>query len=431
MSRSEAIAARSMPETTPDGRSPAGVAPRGANDDAGDSVHALRAMRQRGRRLPSQSLQGFALFAVLVLAGACKREVAEGEAPPPQEAPKAGVCDGGGGLGRYDAEPFPRAHEGYCIDPHGDVRGYGMSLPGSLDDVCVELFNGECEVYKRYGLDRVTTLRYVSGASVDGRGSNAAVSVTVSRFSRQGGAYGFFTKRVLGDDDPLGLSAKPLDAGNAGALGGGVAYVWRGRHVLELAYVNEDEAPEELRASSAKILPSLARALADALPGEKEPLEEIALLPEEDRIPLGVRFAAERVLDVPGAGPGIVGHYRKGDRRWQVLVAVREDEQGAGDLLNTLSQAGKGWPTPLKQHRAVKVRFAPAEDQKVRVWYFARRGRVVVGVGDEVFPPPPSATDGDEAPVSADLTDAERLARLLPLTRAAERASATAAKTEM
>jgi hypothetical protein len=295
-----------------------------------------------------------------------------------------------------------------------------MGLPGSLDDVCVELFNGECEVYKRYGLDRVTTLRYVHG----GKGlANASIAVTLSRFSRQGGAYGFFTKRVLADSDPLSATVKPLVAGGAGALGSGIAYVWRGRHVLELTYVNEDESPDQLRASSAALLPELARALADALPGKAEALPEVRLLPEKDLIPLGVRYEAERLLDVPGAGPGVVGHYRDGDRRWRVLVAIREDEQGAGDTLHTLSQAGKGWPSPFKQQRAVKVRFAPAEDQKVRNWYFARRGSVLVGIGDEIVPPgqAPGAAGDPEATPDPDLTEAEKLARLVPLAAAAER----------
>lgn len=361
---------------------------------------------------------------MLVGVAGCKKSAEEGEAPPPVASVRPGVCDGGGGVGRFDAETFPRTVGEACIDPHGEIRAYGMGLPGDLDDVCVELFNGECEVYKRYGLDRVTTLRYVQGGKA---ATNASLAVTLSRFSRQGGAYGFFTKRVLSDSDPLNTTVKPLVAGGAGALGSGVAYVWRGRHVLELTYVNEDESPDQLRASSAALLPEMARALADALPGEKEPLPEVQLLPEKDQIPLGVRYEAERLLDVPGAGPGVVGHYQEGDRRWRVLVAIREDEQGAGDILHSLSQAGKGWPSPFKQQRAVKVRFAPAEDQKVRTWYFARRGSVLVGVGDEILLPGQSPG----AVRDPDLTEAEKLARLVPLAAAAERLAAAPPPTEM
>ena len=34
-----------------------------------------------------------------------------------------------------------------------------------MDDVCTSAFDGECEVYKRFGLDRVVVLRYVDGAA--------------------------------------------------------------------------------------------------------------------------------------------------------------------------------------------------------------------------------------------------------------------------
>jgi hypothetical protein len=398
-----------------------------------------RGSRSRPLWTRLQSLRHFALFAVLLAVAGCRKSEEKGEAPPPVVPARPGVCDGGGGEPTYDQGVFARLIGDYCLDPHGEMRAYGMTLPGNLDDVCVELFNGECEVYKRYGLDRVTTARYVDGAARGGQASTASVAVTLSRFSRTSGAYGFFTKRILSDGDPLQASVKPLDAGAAGALGGGIAYVWRGQHVLELTYVSEDESPDQLRASSAEVLPAIARELGERLPGSKEPLAEVQLLPQEHLIPLGVHYEGERLLGVGGTGAGALGHYRDGDRRWRVLVAIREDEQGASDLLNTLSRGGQGWPTPFKQRRMLRVRFAPEEDQKPRVWYLARRGNVLVGLGDDVFPAPslvPSLVEtasaapegaprepGDELP-DPDLEEHAKLRILSELTLAAERYAA-------
>ncbi len=385
------------------------------------------------RRL--QSLRHFALFAVLLAAAGCRKSEEKGEAPPPAVAALPGVCDGGGAAPSYDEGVFARVIGDYCLDPHGEMRAYGMTLPGDLDDVCVELFNGECEGYKRYGLDRITTARYVDGGTLGGRASSASVAVTLARFSRTSGAYGFFTKRILSDEDPLQASVKPLDAGGAGALGGGVAYVWRGQHVLELTYVSEDESPDQLRASSARVLPVIAHELGERIVGSKEPLAEVQLLPQEHLLPLGVRYEGERLLGVGGTGAGAVGHYRDGDRRWRVLVAIREDEQGASDLLNTLSRGGQGWPTPFKQRRMLRVRFAPEEDQRPRVWYLARRGNILVGLGDDVFPAPSlveaaSPDPGGEPPEpghalpNPDLEEHAKLRVLSQLTLAAERYAA-------
>ena len=66
-----------------------------------------------------------------------------------------------------------------------------------MDEVCTTAFDGECEVYKRFGLDRVVVLRYV-----DGTGAPNSVEVNLSRFTTSDGAYAMFTKRVVADGDP-------------------------------------------------------------------------------------------------------------------------------------------------------------------------------------------------------------------------------------
>src|SRR5690606_30725455 len=146
-----------------------------------------------------------------------------GAAPPPIASTQPGACSGGGGTvtDKVSAGFFPRTSGAYCVDPNGEVRAYGESASGTLDEVCTQLFDGECEVYKGFGLKRVVTLRYV-----DGKGSPASINVNLSRFADREGAYGFFTKRVVGDSDPVEATTQKLEAGGAGALGSGIAYVW-------------------------------------------------------------------------------------------------------------------------------------------------------------------------------------------------------------
>lgn len=323
----------------------------------------------------------FPLFVVAALAGCDKKDADtdRGAAPPPVASTKPGACSGGGGTvtDPVSAGFFPRTAGGYCVDPNGEVRAYGDGAKGTLDQVCTQLFDGECEVYKGFGLQRVVTLRYV-----DGKGSPATVNVNLSRFADKEGAYGFFTKRVVGDADPTEATTQKLQAGGGGAVGSGIAYVWRGRHVAELSYANELESPDQLKQSSAKVLPPLTQAIGEKLAGDKAPPKPVQALPEEARVPLGVSYETKDLLDVSGVGPGAIGFYKDGGKRWRVLAIVRSDEDAAKDVMKTLKKLDgaktvKGVPfEPLA--------FARTEEGGPRVeWVVARNGSSVFGVGDE------------------------------------------------
>ena len=157
-----------------------------------------------------------ALVCLASLSVSCSKpdaKVEQGSAPPPVVASKPGACASGGGTvsDSLSAAYFPRVAGGYCIDPNGDARSYGEAAKGTLETVCTELLDGECEVYKNYGLKRVVTLRYVDGA-----GSPGTVNVITSRFASAEGAFAFFTKRVIADGDPADGTPKELPAGAEG-----------------------------------------------------------------------------------------------------------------------------------------------------------------------------------------------------------------------
>src|SRR5580704_15507358 len=126
------------------------------------------------RALPRRSA-AFSLLVVLLSLSACDKDKSEGSSsapPPPPPAvsvAKAGACASGGGQDpdAVSAPFFPRvvaiAASSYCLDPQGEPRAFGEKAKLTLEDVCTSAVDGECEVYKRYGLKRFVSIRYVDG----------------------------------------------------------------------------------------------------------------------------------------------------------------------------------------------------------------------------------------------------------------------------
>lgn len=357
----------------------------------------------------------FVAAVVLCLASlgiaACKRssEPSEGSAPPPPPvvSSQPGVCASGGGTIKDSVSSayFPRSAGDYCLDPNAEAKTFGENAAAPLDGVC-DLFDGECEIYKAYGLKRVVTAQYV-----DGKGSPGSVTVTLSRFTSPEAAYGFFTKRVVADADPLEASPAPLDAGGAGALGTGMAYVWRGEMVAELRYVHELESPEQIRVSGARVLPLIARALGAQLPGELRELPSVARLPKEQRIPSGVVYEYRDLLGVSGAGRGAVGYYQDGKRRYRVFASVRADDESAKDVSKTLRKVDGARGIKDSPIDAIVLGLRDSDGEPRVEWVVGRSGNLVMGVGDEVFAL--AGAGADSAAVR--LSEAEKMEKLRQL----------------
>ena len=220
--------------------------------------------------------------------GACsKTDEAKDRPPPPPPAASQGASGGSAGSdvcadgGAVDPDsisaPFvPRAAGGFCLDPQGEPKTYGDKGKFSMDDVCTTAFDGECEVYKRFDLDRVVVLRYV-----DGSGAPNSVEVNLSRFKTVDGAYAMFTKRVVADGDPARATVRPLQAGAAGATSSSNAYVWRGQYLVELTFVTEDAkmTPEAMARANDLSTGAIARDIGSRLPGAAELPGPAAALP--------------------------------------------------------------------------------------------------------------------------------------------------------
>ncbi len=309
-------------------------------------------------------------------------DVVQGAAPPPAASAKAGVCRGGGGKvgDAVTAQVFPRKSGSFCIDPNGETRVYGAGTSEGIDKVCLEQFNGECELYKSYGLDRLVTLRYVQGD-----GSPAMVSVNLSRFKTLEGAYGFFTRRLVGGADPVDRAPKALEAGSAGAMGSGSATVWRGTHVAELVYTNELEPAERVIELGRAVLAPIAQAIGEGLPGEKVIPAAARALPAEDRLPMGVSYEVKDVLGVSGAGGGALGYYRSGKQRWRVLSIAAPDEASAKDVLETLQKGTGATGEKGLTFKALRFALSSGGEGPKAEWFVARTAEQVFGVGDEEY----------------------------------------------
>lgn len=351
--------------------------------------------------------------AALVALGGCKNneEPHRGAPPPPPPTAKPAACAGGGGkiADGATAPFFPQTASGFCLDPNGGDKTFGEAAALPIDRIC-DLFDGECEIYKGYGVRRVVEARYV-----DGSGTPATIDVHLSKFATTEGAYAMFTRRVVGDGDPADESTpRPIEGGGAAALGLGNAYLWRGLYLAELTYNNETAAEAAMKAAGEKLLPALIKEMGSRIPGELPLPPAAAALPKDGQIPLGVRYSTKDILGVEGAGPGAFGYYRAGPKRWRVASVIRADADQAKDVLSTLAKLPGAAKEKGVGDGAVRLMRKDGESAAVE-WVFARAGKTVLGLGDEPRVLRAGQTADEHAKVTLTKDEKiERLKKILP-----------------
>jgi hypothetical protein len=258
--------------------------------------------------------------------------------------------------------------------------------------------------------------RFVGARSVvavpfaDERGGPGRLELVLVAFGSVEQSYAAYTRLLVGDADPLQLEADALDAEGLFALAGGRVIGTRGAYLAMVEYTSLEQTLDERARAARERLPGVARALAEALPGQAVPPEAVLRLPLTDRIPLGVRFFVHDALGVAGLGQSAQGYYRSQERRWRVLSIVRPDVESAEDLMSTLKRhpdSHKLKYAPLDAMRFVQRR-EPGQPP-VR-WMVGRRGRVLYGIGDEATALPGFLPAEEEARVK--LNDHEKLLKL-------------------
>jgi len=371
---------------------------------------------RRGSRFGAAFVGLWLVAGIFEGAGACdRRDDARGGAPPPPppaaSAARDTCADGGGQDTDPISAPFvPRAAGGYCLDPQGEPKTYGEQGKLSMDDVCTTAFDGECEVYKRFDLDRVVVIRYV-----DGSGGPNSVEVNLSRFKTADGAYAMFTKRVVADGDPARATVKPLAAGAAGAASSSNAYVWRGRYLVELTFVTEDTkmTPEAMARANEQSTGAIAKDIGARLPGTPDLPPAAAVLPSASRLPLGVAYHPKNALGLTSIGPVAVGYYRDGDKRWRDVAIVRSSADEAKEALRAFRMKPGSTPVKGVGDEAVQVVVQEAPDRAKAEYVVARKGTLVAAVGDEELVLDPATPNGALAALK--LTRDEKLAKLAAL----------------
>lgn len=267
---------------------------------------------------------------------------------------------------------LPPHAAGHCVDPRIDVRSYGAFAKAPLDSVCAELFSGECELYKAHGLEGVRTLQYVPSV-----GSDHAVSVVVSEFRTGQGAFGFFSRRILGGGPPEALTVQPLELRGQGVLGAGVAVLRRGRRVVELTYVSPADTPQEATARAERVLPPLARDIALTLGGDQELPTVVQRISLPGAAKLGVELPPDGLFGLTGTGPFAVAHFAAPEAH-RLIAIESTDEPSAKDVLRLLSTSGS--LKKIKGSEVVTLRVAD-EARPPEEWFLLRQGRLIVGVG--------------------------------------------------
>lgn len=309
------------------------------------------------------------LLIVLVLS-ACERKEREGRPPPAEPPAVSSVCEQ---VSDDSVDGLPAKVAGYCLDSNTDVRRYGEGNASPLDGVCVELFNGECEIYKSYGLEGVKTTQYVSEKS-----ARITVQVVASRFRSSDGAFGFFTRRILGDGLPNQVTVRPIKVEGRAAVGPGVLYLWRGTQVIELSYVSDFETPKEVETNSEPVLLGLGASIARGLLGRILPDVPVLIVEELIATPFSVLVRSDGILDVTGTGPFATGYSQDSNRMaHRLVVAERRDESAAKDLLNLVLRNVPH--KKLKEHSAYRVRSS-AEGRSPETWYFTQTENLLLAV---------------------------------------------------
>jgi len=299
-----------------------------------------------------------------------------GAAPPPSVTGAAGavVCSR---TAIDDAETksfFAAEAGGFCLDPKDGGKALGDGTKNALEGIA-DLFDGESKIYEDHGVRRVVQLRYVAKA-----GGAATIDIILSRFASDTGAYGMFSKRVVGDGDPADpATPKPLAAGGAAALGTGAVTLWRGSHLLEIVYNDDSKSPADIEREGNAALVPLARQIGDALPGDKAPPALVALLPEANRLPLGVRVLLKGALPGVAASVGAVGYYAEQGKRYRVFVIEAADEAKAKALLASVPAANAVAGVADEAVRA-DIKEATASGNML----VARRGARVIGLSNEL-----------------------------------------------
>lgn len=353
---------------------------------------------------------GFVLIALLI---SCKNGDSGRTEPRTRGVPSstgmvnAGICAASARSSDDTANVLPGRVANYCVNPHADPRRYGVAGALPMHDGCSELFGERCGEHQSYGLQSIVAQGYLSSAHEAGLG----VQVHLLQFAEAGGALASFAELTIGDSEPTGRGLTQFNACDRAAIEAETAFAVRGRFVVVVRYQDQRHIADQIKRDAQRVLPPFARALCEKLSSDGSKLPAALLgLPDAERVPLGERYVVQDVLGIAGAGPGAIGYYQRGSKRWRVLSIHHDDADAAKDAALTLRKSAGWMPHKQTPYDSFKLTFSVPDTGLSIEWVITQQLNRVWGVGDEVEALDPSLSDA--ALAERRLSYAEKLEQL-------------------
>jgi hypothetical protein len=200
--------------------------------------------------------------------------------------------------------PDDNAVPGWTMD--SDARFF-------VPDDLWELINGAADGYLTYGFQEVVTAEYGNPQMP------SPAMIDIYRMKDERNAFGIYTSE-------LNPYADFIEIGVEGYIGGTALNFWAGPYYVKIAVFQEGEEMErQMRLFAERISENIGD------PGSVP--REIALFPEEDRIPHSFRYLPKDVLGQAYLEEGFEARYRKGDSETRLVIITSDNsETAAGNL---------------------------------------------------------------------------------------------------
>jgi len=127
--------------------------------------------------------------------------------------------------------------------------------------------------------------------------------------------------------------AKPIPLGREGYISGSSAYFWKGQYYVNVL------GPAEGDANASDIALRIARAIADTVADDGQPMWADKLLPTQDRLPDSLTYEATSALGYDFLGRLFKANYRTGETTYQAFLIKADSPQAAADLFKKLVEA--------------------------------------------------------------------------------------------
>ncbi|MGH7280337.1 MAG: DUF6599 family protein, partial [Polyangiaceae bacterium] len=132
------------------------------------------------------------------------------------------------------------------------------------------------------------------------------------------------------------------------------------------------------------ILPLVAKAVGEKLPGGTDKPASARALPTANMLPNGIAYFPDDVLSLGKVGPGAIGYYKDGAKRYRLLAIQAPDVDTAKDVMKTIRSHAGALPVASLGDEAVLVQLQDPPDAPVKnEFVIARKGTLIAGAGGE------------------------------------------------